>query len=247
MSSTTTAQLRHSESMHLINCKCQRTECCGMTCQDKEPLDEYVIGSCYTNFEEPHTSDDGHTQITKDGRHQPEDKQAKCTYYTDPQVKHGVRGEEEDDGHTQTTKDGRHQNTGPEDEQVKCTCYIDSQVNKYLIKICKCQRAEGRSGMTCQDNESLNENVNGTCYIDYGEPQIIDTCGYKKPQHSCDCQNKNVKCGCHTSRGESKITITCGCKRPRQKYINENFEESKENCEENGENDEIRDENCKKK
>ena len=71
-----------------------------MTCQDKEPLDEYVIGSCYTNFEEPHTSDDGHTQITKDGRHQPKDKQVKCTYYTDPQVKHGVRGEEEDDGHT---------------------------------------------------------------------------------------------------------------------------------------------------
>ena len=85
---------------YLINCKCQRTECCGMTCQDKEPLDEYVIGSCYTNFEEPHTSDDGHTQITKDGRHQPEDKQVKCTYYTDPQVKHGVRGEEEDDGYT---------------------------------------------------------------------------------------------------------------------------------------------------
>ena len=37
---------------HLINCKCQRIERCGMTCQDTEPLDEYVKGTCYTDGRE---------------------------------------------------------------------------------------------------------------------------------------------------------------------------------------------------
>ena len=109
---------------------------------------------------------------------------------------------------------------------------------EYSNEICKCQRTDDPGGMTCQDNESSNENVNGTCYTDYGEFQIINTCGYKKPQHSCDGQDKNVKCSCHTSRGEFKITITCGHKRPQQKYMIRNG-----NCEEN-DKDNCEDESC---
>ena len=165
------------------------------------------------------------------------DENVSGTCYTDH--RESYTSNESRGGESQITYERQHQHQHLQTEHL-------IKVNKLLIKICKCQRTDDRNGMTCQDNEPLNENVNGTCYTDYGEPQIIDTCGHKKPQHSCDCQVKNVKCSCHTSRGESKIDITCGCKRPQQKYMirDENCEESKEKYEKNGENDVIRDENC---
>ena len=103
-----------------------------MTCQDKESLDESVIGW-------------GEPQITNDDRRQntdPEAGQVECTCYTDPKV---------------NSNDGRCQNTKPEDGQVEYTCYTVPQVNKHLIKLCKCQRTEDRGGMTCQNKESLDE------------------------------------------------------------------------------------------
>ena len=37
------------ENKQLINYKCQRTDCCGMTCQNKNPRDEYVKGTYHSD------------------------------------------------------------------------------------------------------------------------------------------------------------------------------------------------------
>ena len=58
---------KRQESKHLIKSrKCQRTERCGMICQETEPLDEYVKCTCYTDCEE--------SQIINDGRNQENSK-----------------------------------------------------------------------------------------------------------------------------------------------------------------------------
>ena len=43
------------ENKQLINYKCQRTDCCGMTCQNKNPRDEYVKGTCHSDGRDSQT------------------------------------------------------------------------------------------------------------------------------------------------------------------------------------------------
>ena len=167
---------------HLIrNCKCQRTESCGMTCQDTEPLDENEKCTCCTD----QISDDGRwreSQITNEGRHQntePSDEQVKCTYYTD----HGESQISDDGrwGESQITNDGCHQNTEPLDEQVKCTCYTDRGESKISD--------DGES----QTINNGRQNVKCTCYTDYGENEQNTYNEVRSNQEdSCPCNDKKA-------------------------------------------------------
>ena len=175
--------------MHLIkNCKCQRTECCGTTCQDTEPADEYVKCTCYT--------DGGESQIIDTCGC----KNIKCSCHTDsgeskttitcgckkPQQKCNcgkVSGKSKDSfpGYSNACKKSHYEHTRSHCQRSSCS----SNNNPYTCRQFKKKKDNCGCGMTCQQTT-----INSPC-CSFGFPP---TCLYCKNGRESDRRFRCPRC-----------------------------------------------------
>ena len=143
-------------SRHLINCKCRRTECCGMTCQNKDPRDEYAKGTCH--------SDGRDSQIFKAcGCRKPRNRSnCQATEPLDENVKHSchidkgesqtiinkVSGESNDSfsGHSKARQESHYEHSCSQCQQPSHSSNDDPCIGKQFRR----KKDDCDCGMTCQ-------------------------------------------------------------------------------------------------
>ena len=142
-------------------CGKRSTERCGMTCQEAEPLDEYVKCTCNT--------DCGESQLI--------DSHCCCRIRRMPRQDCKVCGKSTDScpGCSNVCICAKRsfyyqQSNCSNDCNIHlCTCAQHGKQSKNY----ECQKTE-HCGMTCQDTEPLNEQVKCNCHTDCGESQITN-------------------------------------------------------------------------
>ena len=178
-------------SRHLINCKCRRTECCGMTCQNTDPLDEYARGTYH--------SDGRDSQIFKAcGCRKPQhrsncqatessDENVKCSWHTDSGESqttiNKTSGKLNDpcSGHSIARKESHYEHFCSHCQQPSHNSSDDPCTGKQSKKRkdnCDC-------GMTCQQI-----NPNGPCRSSDSPPKHL----YCQDGKTSDCRIRCVRC-----------------------------------------------------